>query len=89
MRINWTVRIKNPMWWVQIALAVLTPILAYAGLTVEDMTTWAALGDLLLDAVSNPYVLGLVAVSVWNDPTTKGMSDDAEVMTLTEPYCDK
>ena len=92
MKINWTVRMKNPLWWVQIALAVLTPILAYAGLTMADMTTWAALGGLLAEAAGNPYVLGLAAVSVWNainDPTTKGVSDDAEVMQLTKPWCDK
>ena len=47
MKINWTVRLKNPVWWAQMALAVLTPILAYAGLAVEDMTSWAALGGLL------------------------------------------
>lgn len=88
MKINWTVRLKNPVWWAQMALAVLTPILAYAGLAVEDMTSWAALGGLLADAVRNPYVLGLAAVSVWNalnDPTTKGLGDSEQALTYTRP----
>ena len=53
MKINWTVRLKNPIWWVQIVLAMFTPILAYAGITAADITTWKALGDLLLGAISN------------------------------------
>ena len=53
---NWKVRFKNPLFIAQMILAVLTPILAYAGLTVKDLTTWQALGDLLIGALSNPYV---------------------------------
>ena len=85
---NWKVRVRNPVWWAQMLLAVLTPILAYAGLTAADLTSWAALGNLLLGAVSNPYVLGLVAVSVWNacnDPTTAGVGDSARALTYERP----
>ena len=88
MGINWMIRIKNPIWWAQMLLAVLTPILAYAGLTASDITTWAALGELLLGAISNPYVLGMVLVSVWNavnDPTTSGITDSAQALTYSEP----
>lgn len=85
---NLKVRFKNPVFIAQIILAILTPILAYAGLTVQDVTTWAKLGDLLLGAAQNPYVLGLVAVSLWNaltDPTTKGLGDSARAMTYDKP----
>lgn len=86
--INWKVRIKNPMWWAQIILAVLTPVLAYMGLTLEALTSWAVLGETLLGAISNPYVLGLVVVSVYNaitDPTTKGVGDSARALTYDKP----
>ena len=89
--INWKVRIKNPVFWVQIVLAVFTPILAYAGLTVEDMTTWAAVGNLIVGAVSNPYVIGLVIVSVWNainDPTTSGVTDSVQALGYEAPKKD-
>lgn len=79
---NWKIRIKNPVWWVQMILAILTPILAYAGLSAQDLTTWNTLGTLILDALKNPYVLSLVAVSVWNacnDPTSSGVTDSALV----------
>lgn len=85
---NWKVRFKNPLFIAQIILSVLTPILAYAGLTVKDLTTWQALGDLLIGALSNPYVLGLVVVSVFNavtDPTTSGVKDSEQALTYTKP----
>ena len=88
MKINWEVRIKNPYFWIQIGVAILMPILAYLGLAVEDLTTWGKVGQVLLEAVLNPYVLGLVVVSVFNaiqDPTTKGLSDSDKAMTYTEP----
>ena len=89
--INWKVRLKNPIWWAQMVLAVMTPILAYAGLTAEDLTTWGTVFGLLRQAVTNPYVLGLVVVSVWNavnDPTTKGISDSYQALTYDRPKGD-
>ena len=88
MKINWKVRLRNPVFWCQILLAVLAPILAYAGLTAEDLMSWSVLGRLLLEAVKNPYVLGLVAVSVWNavnDPTTAGISDSLRALGYEKP----
>ena len=85
---NWNVRFKNPLFIAQMILAVLTPILAYAGLTVKDLTTWKALGDLIIGALSNPYVLGLVVVSLFNavtDPTTSGVKDSEQALTYTKP----
>lgn len=87
--INFRVRFRNPVFIAQLVLAILTPILAYAGLTYQDITTWSALGNLLLEAISNPYVLGLVVVSVWNavnDPTTHGIKDSERAMTYSYPY---
>lgn len=88
MKINWKVRFRNPYFWVQIGIAILMPILAYLGLSVEDLTTWGKVGQVLLEAILNPYVLGLVVVSVFNaiqDPTTKGLSDSANALTYTKP----
>lgn len=86
--INLKVRFRNPVFIAQLILAILTPILAYAGLTVQDITTWSALGQILIDAISNPYVLGLVVVSIWNavnDPTTAGLGDSSNAMTYAKP----
>lgn len=45
---NLKVRVKNPVFWVQIVLSILTPVLAYAGLTAQDLTTWSKVEALLL-----------------------------------------
>ena len=88
MKINWKVRFNNPMFYVQLVLSVLTPILAYSGLTATDLTTWAKLGEVLVQAISNPYVLSLVVVSVYNaliDPTTSGIGDSEQALTYDTP----
>lgn len=88
MKVNWKVRFSNPLWIGQLVLAILTPILAYLGLNLADLTTWNTLGNVLLDAITNPYLLGLVIVSVFNiinDPTTKGISDSTKAMNYAKP----
>ena len=92
MKINWKIRLKNPSFWVSVAIAVFTPIMAYMGITAKDITTWAALGNVLVSAVSNPYILLTVAMSMYNaivDPTTTGISDSAKALTYDEPNSEK
>lgn len=91
MNINWKVRFKNPVFIAQLVLSILTPILAYMGMDATAITSWAILGNLLLQAISNPYVLALVAVSVWNalnDPTTAGVSDSERALGYDTPATD-
>ena len=88
MKINWLVRIKNPLFWVEIGAAILLPILAHLGLSWEDMTSWAALGEVLLSAIKNPVIIVAIVVSAWNaitDPTTKGISDSKKALTYNKP----
>ncbi len=82
MKINWKVRFKNPLFIVELILAICVPILAYMGITVQELTSWEKLFSVVIDAVSNPYVLGLAAVSVFNsltDPTSKGIGDNEKI----------
>lgn len=86
--INWKVRLVNPVFWVQIIVAIVLPILAYLGLSWDDMTSWDALGGIFVEAVKNPVILASVVVSVWNainDPTTKGLRDSDRAMGYQEP----
>lgn len=88
MKINWKVRLRNPVFWVQMAAAVVLPTLAYLGLSWDDMTSWAALWGIFVEAVKNPVILASVAVSIWNavnDPTTRGVGDSEQALTYTEP----
>lgn len=78
MKFEWRKRFKNPIFWVNTILAIGTPILAYFGINQSELTTWGSLFNLILDALKNPYVVGLVIVSLWNNiinPVTKGITD--------------
>lgn len=88
MDINWLVRFKNPIWWGQLFLAVSSPILAYYGLNFKDLNTWNSVFDLLLNAIKNPYIVGLIVINVFNtinDPTTKGLSDSQRALGYVKP----
>ncbi|MCI9077339.1 MAG: holin [Lachnospiraceae bacterium] len=88
MKLNLKVRFKNPVFIIQVILAILAPVLAYAGLTMQDITSWKMLGGIIINAASNPYVSGLAVISLWNavnDPTTAGISDSYNALSYTEP----
>lgn len=90
-KINWKIRFKNPQFIAQLIISIFVPILGYAGLTAQDLTSWAILLQLIIEAVSNPYVLMIVIVSVYNaiqDPTTAGIGDSAQALTYTKPRKD-
>ena len=92
MKINWKVRIKNPVFWAQVAIAIVSPILVGLGLQWQDMTTWVALGNALLKAVSNPVIVVSIIASLWaciTDPTTAGTSDSEQALTYNKPKEDK
>ena len=89
--INWKVRFQNPVFWAQIAVAVISPILVGLGMQWQDMTTWAALGGALYRAVCNPVIVVAVAGSVWaavNDPTTAGLKASARAKHYEKPWED-
>lgn len=91
MNINWKVRLKNPTFWAQIVVALVSPILVGLGVQWQDMTTWAALWDALRNAVSNPVIVVSVIGSIWaciTDPTTKGVQDSQLAMTYDVPKVD-
>lgn len=91
MKINWKVRLKNPVFWGNLAAAIILPVLAYMGLNWSDMTTWSGLGGVLLEAVKNPVIVVSVLVSVWNlinDPTTAGLSDSHNALAYETPKKD-
>lgn len=91
MRINLKVRAKNPTFWIGLIGAIGTPMLAYLGIAASDLTSWSSLGNLIIDFLTNPYLIGLVGLSVasfvgvLNDPTTKGWSDSDRAMHYDIP----
>lgn len=90
MKINWKVRFnKNNIKFIaQVIVSVVVPILTYFGLQASDLTTWGKVWETFVQAISNPYVVVMALVSLFNaitDPTTKGVGDSENALTYTEP----
>ena len=90
MNINWKVRFnrKNIVFLAQVAISVCVPVLTYFGLQASDLTTWGAVWNTFVQAISNPYVVIMALVSLFNavtDPTTKGVSDSKDALTYDQP----
>ncbi|EAC5221520.1 phage holin [Listeria monocytogenes] len=88
MKINWKLRIKNPQMWVPFLLFLGSTILATAQVEGASLTSWSALGDLLLSVISNPYQVFAVLFAIYGylvDPTTKGVRDSATALNYSEP----
>ena len=88
MKINMKVRWNNPIWVLRFIVAVLAPVFAYMGISYQDLTTWQAVLDVITQAISNPYIFGLVIVSVINilqDPTTAGLGDSEQALDYKKP----
>ncbi|MEN2765690.1 phage holin [Ornithinibacillus xuwenensis] len=93
MKINWKVRFSknNVLFVLRFAAALLVPVLGYLGLQFEDITSWNKVGDILLQFISNPYLIGLTIFNAFNilpDPTTSGLSDSKNALTYIKPRKD-
>ncbi len=85
---NWKIRIKNPVFLVQIIMGALLTVLAYWGLTPQDMRTWGSVWELIVQTASNPYCLFLMISNIWNalnDPTTSGVTDSDRAKSYDKP----
>lgn len=88
--LNWKVRFnkKNFLFIAQVIISVVIPVLAYFGLQASDLTTWSKVWETFVQAISNPYVVVMAIVSLFNavtDPTTKGISDSTSALSYTQP----
>ena len=84
MKINLTVRMRNPWFWISLAGVILTAM----GRSPESFTSWAAVFGALGEVASNPYMLGSVALAVLGvfiDPTTEGICDSCQALTYEKP----
>ena len=75
-------RIKNPWFWVGLVGIFLTAI----GVDPSTMTTWAAVGDTLMNVVQNPFMLvtaAMAIVGVFTDTSSPGIKDQTASITET------
>lgn len=91
MNINWKVRLRNPMWWAHVVLAIVMPLILGMGYEWQDMTSWATLFSTIWAALQNPVVVVTMLTSLWaavTDPTTKGFKDSEQAMSYEKPKDD-
>lgn len=84
MKINIPVRFKNPWFWVGLVGVVLSAM----GVSAEMFTSWSAVWDAIVNLVSNPFMLGSVAMAILGifvDPTTYGIGDSNRALKYKTP----
>lgn len=87
MKINLTVRAKNPWFWVSLVGVILTAM----GVSPEMFTSWGTVIDAIKNLITNPFQLGCVVIAilgVFVDPTTAGLGDTKQAMGYKEPRKD-
>lgn len=87
MKINLTVRAKNPWFWVSLVGVILTAM----GVSPEMFTSWGAVIDAIKNLITNPFMFGSVIIAilgVFVDPTTAGLGDTNQAMGYKEPRKD-
>lgn len=85
---NLKVRLKNPIFWVQVLGSIGITALAYNSMLPQDLTTWTGVIGLIKGVLHNPYLIGLCIWNAWealNDPTTCGLKDSTQALTYDEP----
>jgi len=87
MKINWTVRLKNKVFWVAIVPAILLLIQQVCGMFGINIEI-AGLSDQLLAIIGTVFAI-LSLIGIVNDPTVATLSDSNQAMTYTEPKVDK
>ena len=83
MKINWTVRIKNKVFWIAIIPAILVLIKAVANVFGYDIEL-SSIESNLLDVIEAVFMI-LAIVGVVTDPTTSGISDSIQALTYDAP----
>ncbi len=81
MKINWKVRIKNPVFWLTFTPSLITFI--YTVLACFDITPGIG-QDVVVNGIT-AMVTALTTLGVLVDPTTKGVNDGALGITYETP----
>lgn len=81
MRINWKVRLRNPIFWMTFLPAMITFVYAVLGCfdVVPSVSEETALN------VISAGISGLATLGVLVDPTTKGTGDSDRAMHYEKP----
>lgn len=81
MKINWKVRLKNPMFWITVIPAAITLVYSVLGL----FGIVPGVSEKTLVNVVTTIISALTTVGVLIDPTTKGVCDSESALQYDEP----
>ena len=65
-------KFKNPYFW----LSVFALVFSASGVDFNGLTSWALLGEAIIDIINNPVAVVSVITAmlgIWNDNSTQGM----------------
>lgn len=81
MKINWKVRLKNPVFWMTMIPALASFVYTVLGCfgVIPSISE-----DVLVNALTS-IITALATVGVLVDPTTKNVSDSDRAMMYSEP----
>jgi len=78
LKLNIKERLTNKKFMVSLVLSLAVMVGSYFSLSPADLTTWAAIGDVAMKIVSNPWVIGSIIWNIYNaftNPLTDGLGD--------------
>ena len=84
MKINWKVRIKNPVFWLTVIPAIVTFVYTVLG----AFEVVPALSEDVVVNIVTALISALTTVGVLIDPTTKGVGDSERAMGYDTPNDD-
>ncbi len=81
MKINWKVRIKNPVFWITIIPATITFVYCL-------LNAFGIFPAVQQETITNGFlavITGLTTLGVLVDPTTEGLNDSEQALEYEEP----
>ena len=84
MKINWKVRLKNPVFWLTVIPAVITFVYTVLG----AVGVVPSLSEDVVVNIITALISALTTVGVLVDPTTKGVGDSERAMGYDVPNDD-
>ncbi|UXR28838.1 phage holin [Bacillus paranthracis] len=88
MNINWKIRFQNPLWVTSFVSQILLLVqLIVVGLNMVGVTDfqWTEEVNNYVLTVVNAVLVIFSSLGLVQDPTTKGVTDHPEVLTLKKP----
>lgn len=84
MKINWKVRLKNPVFWLTVIPAVITFVYTVLG----AVGVVPSLSEDVVVNIVTALISALTTIGVLVDPTTKGVGDSERAMSYDTPNDD-